>query len=123
MHHAPSRPRDGLTFALEALAEELRSEELYRRDGVASRTLIRTPDLRILLVTLAAGKALAEHQARATASLQTLSGQVRVQLPDRPAELTAGGLLVLGGGLPHDVSAVTASVLLLTLGGVPVASE
>lgn len=121
MHHTPRQPEDGITFDLDALAAALRREELYLRDGVASQTLIRTPDLRVLLMTLAAGKALAEHHARATASVQALSGRVRVQLPGRPTEVGPGSLLVLGGGLPHDVYAVEDSVLLLTLGKVPVA--
>jgi len=109
-------PEHGLTFDLEAVAEELRAEAVYARDGQTARTLIRTPDLRVVLVALRAGKRISEHHASVTASVQTLSGHVRLQLPDRTADVPAGHLLVLGSGLPHDVYAETDSTFVLTLG-------
>jgi quercetin dioxygenase-like cupin family protein len=104
------------TFDLTAIAEELRTEASYLRNGQTARTLIRTPDLRIVVVALAAGKSISEHHADVTASVQTLSGHIRLQLPDRSIVVPAGQLLVLGAGLPHDVHAETDSTFLLTLG-------
>jgi quercetin dioxygenase-like cupin family protein len=109
-------PDHGLTFDLEALAREVRAEEPYVREGQSARTLIRASDLRIVLVALKAGKSISEHHAKVTASVQTLSGHVRLQLPDRGVDVPAGQLLVLGAGLSHDVHAETDSTFLLTLG-------
>ena len=109
-------PEQGLSFNLEAIADELRAEPAYTREGQAARTLIRTPDLRVILVALRAGKTISEHQASVTASVHALSGHVRLQLPERMEDVPAGSLLVLGSGLPHDVYAVTDSTFLLTLG-------
>lgn len=114
--NAPAQPAHGSTFALPAVARELRSEEQYLRDGQAARTLILTPDLRIVVVALASGKTISEHHASVTASVQTLSGLIRLQLPDRTVEVSEGQLLVLGAGLPHDVYAERDSTFLLTLG-------
>lgn len=114
--HSPISADHGLTFDLEALARELRTEEPYLREGQAARTLLRAPDLRIVVIALAAGKTISEHHANVTASVQTLAGHIRLQLPDRGVDVRAGQLLVLGAGLAHDVYAETDSTFLLTLG-------
>lgn len=117
--NAPTAPDRGVTFDLETVAQELRTEEPYRREGQTARTLIRTPDLRMVVVAVEAGKTISEHHAKVTACLQTLSGHLRVQLPDLGVDLPQGQLLVLGAGLAHDVHAKSDSTFLLTLGWPP----
>jgi quercetin dioxygenase-like cupin family protein len=112
----PAAPQHGVHFELTSIARELCAEEAYLREGQAARTLIRSTDLRIVLVALRAGKTISEHHANVTASVQTLTGHIRLQLPDRGVDVLAGHILVLGAGLSHDVHAETDSVLLLTLG-------
>lgn len=112
----PVSPQHGVTFNLAAVAQELRSEPSYQRDGHIARTLVRTPDQRVVLIVLEGGRRMSQHQAEATASIQTISGNIRLQLPDRPVDLAAGELLVLGHGLEHDVEAQDESAFLLTLG-------
>ena len=51
----PAPPDRGVTFDLAAVARELRAEEPYLREGQTARTLIRTPDLRIVVVALKTG--------------------------------------------------------------------
>lgn len=116
MKKPPQPPDHGVTFDLESMARELRSEDTYVREGQAARTLIRSSDLRVVLVALASGRTISEHQVKVTASVQTLSGRIRLQLPEGSVELSAGQLLVLGAGLAHDVHAETDSTFLLTLG-------
>jgi quercetin dioxygenase-like cupin family protein len=72
--------------------------------------------MRVVLVVMNVGARLAEHRANETASIHALRGHVRLKLPDRTADLPAGGLLVLERGLRHDVEAVAESTFLLTLG-------
>lgn len=112
----PAAPDRGVTFDLAAVARELRAEEPYLREGQTARTLIRTPDLRIVVVALKTGKTISEHHASVTASVQTLSGHIRLQLPGRTVDVPEGQLLVMGAGLAHDVHAETDSTFLLTLG-------
>lgn len=116
MLHTPIAPDHGAAFDLEAIARELTLEEPYLREGQAARTLIRTSSLRVVLVALAAGRAIDEHHTKAVASVQALCGEIRVQLPDREVEVAARQLLVLGSGLSHDVRARTDSAFVLTLG-------
>jgi quercetin dioxygenase-like cupin family protein len=101
---------------LAALDSELRKEEAYARNGHAARTLVREPDLRLVLVVLKAGGRMAEHRVDQTFSLHALRGHVRLHLPDGMADLAAGRLLVLGRDLAHDVEAIEESALLLTIG-------
>ena len=119
----PESAEHGITFDLLALARDLQDEPSYLREGQAARTLVRAPDLRIVVIALRAGKRMAEHHANVTASVQTLTGHLRLQLADRSAELPAGQLIVLGAGLPHDVYAETDSTFVLTLGWSAAPSE
>lgn len=116
MKTAPTSPDYGALFDLEAVAVELRAEEQYAREGQASRTLVRASDLRIVVVVLQAGKTISEHRAKVTASVQTLFGQIRLQLPERRVDVSAGQILVMGAGLTHDVYAESDSAFVLTLG-------
>jgi quercetin dioxygenase-like cupin family protein len=105
----------GAIFDLAAIEAEMRTEPAYAREGHTARTLVREPDLRIVLVAMKAGGRIAEHRANDTASVQTVRGHVRLRLPDSIAELPAGQVLVLERGLRHDVEAVAESAFLLTL--------
>jgi len=117
--NTPTVPDHGVTFDLETIAHELRAEEPYLREGQSARTLIRTSDLRVLVVALRAGKTISEHHANVTAVVQTLSGHIRLQLPDRVVDARVGQILALGAGLSHNVSAEADSTFLLTLGWSP----
>jgi quercetin dioxygenase-like cupin family protein len=94
----------------------MEKEEAYSRAGHTARTLVREPDLRIVLIAMREGSWIAEHSAADTASVHVLSGHMQLRLPDKTVDLRAGHLLVLPGGLRHDVEAVAEGVFLLTLG-------
>ena len=113
----------GSTFDLAPIAADLRGEGVYQRDGHTARTLVREADIRILLVVMKGGGTIKEHRAHETASIQMLSGHVRVRLPDRLVDLPSGRLLVLEGGLSHSVEAVDESAFLLTLGWRPSSAQ
>jgi len=114
--HPPETAEDGVTFDLEKVIAELRGEERYKRDGHIARTLVRAPDLRLVVMALRAGASIAEHSAKVTTSVHVVQGQIRMNLPDGPVELTEGRLLILAADLPHDVHADLDSAFLLTLG-------
>lgn len=112
---SPVSTEHGAIFEIATIVRELRQEEAYVRDGHTARTLVREPDLRVVLLVLKSGAKIPEHQAQAMASIHVVSGRVRLRLPDRLADLRAGQLLVLEKGLTHDVEAVGESAFLLTL--------
>jgi quercetin dioxygenase-like cupin family protein len=106
----------GAVFDLAAIDAEMRRDDAYLREGHTARTLVREPDLRVVLVVMKAKARIAEHSASDTASVHALSGHLRLQLPGNVADLSAGRLVVLERGLRHDVEAVDDSAFLLTLG-------
>jgi quercetin dioxygenase-like cupin family protein len=109
-------PTSGPTLHFD-LAEEVRrleAEQPWQAKHTAN-TIVKYPDLRVVLVALQAGTRLEEHQAAGTISIQVLSGTIRVQASDRAFELQNGQLLTLQNGLRHAVEAVANSVFLLTL--------
>lgn len=116
MHEPPQSVRDGVSFDLDGIDQELRQEERYDRAGQVARTLVRTADLRIVMIVAKAGNQIAEHQANETASIQVLSGRIHLMLPSRSVELGSGQLIVLESGLRHSVDVMDDCAFLLTLG-------
>lgn len=96
-------------------------ESLHKEDpwtqgtGPSSKTLIKHPDLRIVLLAMKKNMVMREHKTEARISVQTLAGHVRLKLPDRTVDLPTGHLLVLDRNVPHDVEAEEDSAFLLTL--------
>lgn len=115
MHKSPESTEQGAKFTLTEVSQELRGEAQYTQSGHASRTLVRSDDQRVVLSVLAANARIAEHQAPGTVSIHVLSGRLRFSLPSGAVELGTGELLVLHGGLKHDVLALSDAAFLLTL--------
>lgn len=120
----PDSPEFGAVFDLVDLTREMCGEAEYNHGhGHAARTIVRTRDLRVVLIAIRAGAHIAEHVAQATAAIQVVSGRVRIRLPrlarqheDRFEELSPGRLLAIERGLAHTVEALEDSALLVTLG-------
>jgi quercetin dioxygenase-like cupin family protein len=104
-----------LTFDLAAEGERLRAEASWQRGDRNAKTLVKEQDLRVVLTVLRRSARLQEHQTAAQVSIQTLSGRLRLHLPDQAVELPAGHLLVLEPAVAHDVEALDESAFLLTL--------
>jgi quercetin dioxygenase-like cupin family protein len=96
--------------------ESLHQEDAWLQGtGPSSKTLVKHPDLRIVLLAMKKNMCMHEHTTEARISVQTLAGRIRLRLPDRTVELLAGQLLVLDQCVPHDVEAAEDSAFLLTL--------
>lgn len=100
-----------------ALADELLARARTEAHGRAAELVVHDGVLRQLVLALADGAELAEHNAPAAATLQALRGRVRLSYAEgsgTPAvELGAGELTVIGHER-HGVQALADSVLVLT---------
>lgn len=105
-----------LRFDLDSELGDLRRQPAYANLGPSGRTLVKEPDLRIVLIALKAGGQMEEHHASGPISVQVLEGGVRMHLPDGNVELRAGQLLSLQPGIRHDVEAIEDTGFLLTIG-------
>jgi quercetin dioxygenase-like cupin family protein len=104
-----------MDFNLVKEIAQLHEEEAWLRTGRNSKTLVKQPDFRIVLIALKKGGHLEEHSADARISIHTLSGHVKIQLPDQTVDLPDGHLLVLDRALEHDLEALEESAILLTI--------
>ena len=104
-----------MDFNLEREIAQLHQEEAWLRTGRNSKTLVKQPDFRIVLIALRKGGHLEEHSADARISIYTLGGHVKLQLPEQTVDLPLGHLLVLDRALEHDLEALEESAILLTI--------
>lgn len=99
-----------------ALAEAVQTSAA----GIVSRTLLQTPEVRVVLFTFAAGQELTTHTSARRAVIQVLDGAGDFFFGDRWERLSAGTLLHLPPRHPHAVRAGAGTfTMLLTLAAEP----
>ena len=104
-----------MDFSLSKEVAQLHHEEAWVRTGHNSKTLVKQPDLRIVLIALKKGVRLEKHKTDARISIHMLSGHAKLQLPEETVDLDAGHLLVVDRALEHDLEAIEESAILLTI--------
>jgi len=108
--------RRALQFELAGELNQLhRDESWLQPTGRSSKTLVKYADLRIVLIAMKANTRMHEHTAAGRISVHALEGLIRLHLPERVVELSAGHLLALDQCVPHDVEATEDSAFLLTI--------
>ena len=107
---APLRALD-----FEAETRELRSGDAWRELRQESKTLIKLPNLLVVLVALKAGRRIDRHRTDGEVTLQILSGHARVQADGHAVDLPAGRLVAIERSIPHDLVAEDDSTVLLTV--------
>jgi len=118
---APHRRPHSQPMAAAYLEFDLTREvdQLHREPGWTSgqnaKTLIKYDDFRVVLTVLKAGMRIPGHQTEGRISIHTVAGHIQVRAQGRTFDLSAGSLLALDRGLPHDVEALEDSALLLTI--------
>jgi quercetin dioxygenase-like cupin family protein len=93
----------------------LPAETQYAPNGIVSRTILRTPNSRVVLFGFAEGQELTEHTSTQHATIQILSGECEFSLAGKPHALKKGDLLCMPPNLPHAVKATRQFSMLLTL--------
>src|SRR5579872_4296116 len=83
-----------LSFDLNAEIERLRGENAWQ-GGRNSKTLVKHPDCRVVLMVLKAKARLHEHKAAGSISVQAIAGHIRMHVQDRVIDLPAGHMLAL----------------------------
>ena len=112
-------PHLGSSLLQVLIPDEVQSmwkEEAWQTGAARSaRTLVKYPDLRIVLVSMKAGTHLNQHKTSARFALLALAGHLRLHLPHASVEVPRGELLALDRDIPHDVEAIRPSTFLLIL--------
>jgi quercetin dioxygenase-like cupin family protein/hemerythrin-like domain-containing protein len=102
---------NGLGEQLQGL---LASDEVART-GRSARTLVKTADVRVVLIALGAKGVIQEHHAPGALTIQALAGTTEVSAGGAVYRLQVGDLLALPDGMTHALRATAAGGLLLTI--------
>lgn len=103
----------------------LPSETHFAPNGIVSRTVLRTPNSRVVLFGFAEGQELTEHISTQHAVVQILSGECEFSLAGKLNKVRAGDVIYMPPNLPHALRATKQFSMLLTLskpeqaGGIP----
>jgi quercetin dioxygenase-like cupin family protein len=77
--------------------------------------LVKTGEFEAILLKLAGGETLPNHQVQGSISLQCLSGSAAIELDGSRQVLKPADWLFLEGGTPHALEGITDCSLLLTI--------
>lgn len=117
-----SRPEGGralnkemLTFDTEALINQIKSEEAWKRSERNSLTIFKNETLCMVIVGLKPDAAMKKHSAAGAITVQVLHGKIIFETENQKSELSRGMMIALPAGIPHQVYAAHESFFLLTL--------
>jgi quercetin dioxygenase-like cupin family protein len=99
------------------IAKELAGSRQHKpwQSGLYSKLLLKTDDLRVLLISMETGAKLKEHHADGTVSIHALEGTLCIHAQGQTHTLRTGQILALAPGIKHDLEALEDSALLLTI--------
>ena len=83
--------------------------------GRRSETLVKTPSLRVVLVTMRAGTELHEHIAPGQITIQPLHGRFMLIVEGAEHEIATSALVSIAGDVRHAVRAIDDGAFLLTI--------
>jgi len=102
---------------LVAELQALRASDSYQAADHAAKTIAKQPGVRVVLIALKPGGRMHEHHADWAITVQGVHGHAEFKVADRGVELTPGRLLTVAAGIPHQVTGIDESAVLLTIGG------
>jgi quercetin dioxygenase-like cupin family protein len=97
--------------------EALRASDSYQVADHAAKTIAKQPGIRVVLIALKRGGHMHEHHADWAITVQGVHGHVEFIVGERAVVLTPGRLLTVAAGMPHHVTGIDESAVLLTIGG------
>ncbi len=98
----------GVPFELARLTE-------YQDGSVVSRTLLQDETGTLTAFAFDEGQALSEHTVPFNAFIEVLDGEAEITVGGQPSRVTAGQIILMPGGIPHRVRAVTRFKMLLIM--------
>ena len=98
-----------------AKADALDEMTPYQDGAVVSRTLLQHDTGTLTVFSFDAGQALSEHTVPFHAFVQVLDGEAQIIIGGTPHTVSAGEIILMPGGISHEVKAIKRFKMLLTL--------
>lgn len=95
---------------------QLKSEKAWIEGDRNAITLLHHPRLRLVLMALREGALMDTHTADGPVTIQTLEGEIGVEVCGKHFPLRLQEAIAIEGLVPHSVKALSEAVFLLTLG-------
>ncbi|MFQ5910540.1 MAG: cupin domain-containing protein, partial [Thermoplasmata archaeon] len=87
----------------------------FAEDGIVSKTILDTPESKVVLFCMAGGQSLSEHTASMPATIHFLGGSGKVRLGEDEHPVKEGVWVHMPAGQLHAIDAEADLVFLLTL--------
>jgi quercetin dioxygenase-like cupin family protein len=102
-------------FSAHELGGELQEEAEYRRSGHTGLTLMKTPELRVVVETAEAGVVLARHAVHGPATLYLVEGELSIETDSGCYTAGSGDMVVLPRDEVREIVSLKRAVFLLAL--------
>ncbi|MEO8098556.1 MAG: hypothetical protein ABI811_12710 [Acidobacteriota bacterium] len=104
-----------IAFSIEEELHELRREPEWISGTRNSVTVVKTPNLSIVLTAIKKGAFLCGHEVEGPVTLQVISGAIKFSVAGEPRTLATGTVIALDKAISHEIEALQDSDLLLTI--------
>lgn len=88
-----------------------------RRARLKSKVLVKTAELRLVLVAMPAGSIWPEHRAAGRVAVHVLAGRIAFGLGETVRDIGPGELVAIEEGFPHDIRGQEDTAFLLIVAG------
>lgn len=112
------RELDGplLIFDLPELIKKIKQEDSWENGQRNAITLLKSDNMRLVLIALRAGEEIDFRQSDNLISLQLLEGDSEFRTVNKTVDLKQGNLLTLHENIEHSLIANSETIFLLTIG-------
>lgn len=98
------------------IAKALLKDEInYQGGSIVSKQLIKKPNGNVTLFAFESGESLTEHTSPYEALVQIIDGEMEIKVGGTPHTVKEGEFLLLPPNIPHGLTAVQKSKMLLTM--------
>ena len=118
----PNRPKGNriidaplVNFDLNEFMSQIKTEKAWLEHDRNAITLFKSNELSIVLIALHKDAEMVKHKAKGIITLQVMEGLINFSTDEQTVKLTAGQIIVLHDGIPHNVLALEESTFLLTV--------
>jgi quercetin dioxygenase-like cupin family protein len=87
----------------------------YQEGAIVSRTLLQDETGTLTVFSFDKGQGLSEHTVPFNAFVQILDGEAEITIGGKPVRVKTGEIVLMPGGVSHQVQAVERFRMLLTL--------